>query len=128
MGYYRDPFIAALAAPSVAIIVSQSASERPGAAPAAGPPMGIPSDPRVAGPADSARLPSGVRRPPIINRGYFYRVAALDAVIGDFVAAARAQGLRSQVLSLGAGMDSTFWRLRAMGAGARAPDLYLEGT
>jgi tRNA wybutosine-synthesizing protein 4 len=54
------------------------------------------------------------RRSPLINRGYFARVAAVDLILQRFVATCRRTGDgRSQVISLGAGMDTTFFRLYA---------------
>jgi len=49
----------------------------------------------------------------MMNRGYYSRVAALDKMIQEFIETTRAQGLPSQIISLGAGMDTTYWRLKA---------------
>ncbi|GMF10877.1 unnamed protein product [Phytophthora lilii] len=50
------------------------------------------------------------RRMPIINRGYYARVAAVETLVRRFLAAA---GPRKQVVILGAGLDTMFFRLRA---------------
>lgn len=49
-----------------------------------------------------------IRRSPIINRGYFARVAARDKVVEDFL---RATNRESQIVSLGAGSDTLYFRL-----------------
>ncbi|KAA0153000.1 hypothetical protein FNF29_03520 [Cafeteria roenbergensis] len=56
------------------------------------------------------------RRSPLIHRGYFVRVACLDRTVRAFVEAA---GPSSQVVNLGGGVDSTFWRLAATGCNPR---------
>eukprot|EP00053_Salpingoeca_punica_P005865 m.57004 g.57004 ORF g.57004 m.57004 type:complete len:340 (+) comp13429_c0_seq2:153-1172(+) len=48
------------------------------------------------------------KRPPLINRGYFARVAAFRMVIDQFLALTEGKG---QIVSLGAGFDTLFWRL-----------------
>ena len=65
----------------------------------------------------SMRRPS--RRPPLINRGYFARVMALEKLVRQF---AQAAGAAAQVISVGAGLDTTFFRLRDAG------DVFAEGT
>jgi len=50
------------------------------------------------------------RRMPIINRGTWARVAAMDRVVEDFLCEDFG-GARRQVVSLGAGLDSRFFRL-----------------
>ena len=53
-----------------------------------------------------------VRRAPIINRGYYVRVAAFDKIITDFLQLNLCKnGSPKQIISLGAGIDTTFWRL-----------------
>eukprot|EP00667_Euglena_gracilis_P018208 EG_transcript_19313 len=49
---------------------------------------------------------------PLINRGYWARVRAIETVVSKFVA----QHPAAQVLSLGAGWDTLYFRLRAAGA------------
>ncbi|XP_078431773.1 leucine carboxyl methyltransferase [Wolffia australiana] len=62
-----------------------------------------------------------VRRSPIINRGYFARWATLRKLLLEFLSID--SGCAKQVLSLGAGFDTTFFQLKEEGA---APDLYVE--
>eukprot|EP00891_Asterochloris_glomerata_P002981 jgi/Astpho2/2981/fgenesh1_pm.00051_%23_4_t len=68
-----------------------------------------------------------VRRSPIINRGYFARQAALsqllDAFLGHPSNDKAGQELPKQVVSLGAGFDTTFFRLQSQG---RAPAKFVE--
>lgn len=52
------------------------------------------------------------RRSPLINRGYYSRVAALDKLIIDFLAVCKKHNTGSQIVSLGAGFDTTYWRLK----------------
>ncbi|KAG7387840.1 Leucine carboxyl methyltransferase 1 [Phytophthora pseudosyringae] len=52
------------------------------------------------------------RRMPIINRGYYARVAAVEALVRQFLGAADAQ---KQVVILGAGLDTMFFRLKSGG-------------
>ncbi|KAM1175314.1 hypothetical protein ACFX13_028399 [Malus domestica] len=68
-----------------------------------------------------------VRRSPIINRGYFARWAALRKLLNQFLDAGGNGGekghLKKQILSLGAGFDTTYFQLQDEG---RAPYLYVE--
>ncbi|BEI85964.1 hypothetical protein CcaverHIS002_0602510 [Cutaneotrichosporon cavernicola] len=60
------------------------------------------------------RLAGGnMRKAPLINVGTHHRTAALDAVVDSFLKAARG---KVQVVSLGAGSDTRFWRLAERGA------------
>ncbi|GAA5883007.1 hypothetical protein JCM3774_001757 [Rhodotorula dairenensis] len=59
------------------------------------------------------RNPAAVaRRPPLINIGTHARTWVVDSLVDQFLALPHSDG-RCQVLSLGAGTDSRFWRLRA---------------
>lgn len=70
------------------------------------------------------------RRDPLMNRGYFSRVAGLQHLLKGFLAAgARLECARSphtfpapeqrkQIVSLGAGFDTTYWRLAVRNAAA----------
>ncbi|XP_047636228.1 leucine carboxyl methyltransferase 1-like [Phacochoerus africanus] len=49
------------------------------------------------------------RKAPEINRGYFARVHGVSQLIKAFL---RKTGCNCQILNLGAGMDTTFWRLK----------------
>lgn len=68
-----------------------------------------------------------VRRSPIINRGYFSRFAALRKLLFQFLNSdanlEEVRRTKKQVLSLGAGFDTTYFQLQDEG---KAPDLYVE--
>ncbi|RLV84254.1 hypothetical protein DV515_00016303 [Chloebia gouldiae] len=54
------------------------------------------------------------RRAPLIHRGYYIRARAVDHCVQDFLL--KTQSLpRTQILSLGAGFDSLYFRLKDMG-------------
>jgi O-methyltransferase involved in polyketide biosynthesis len=57
----------------------------------------------------------------LINRGQYARVASICSVVEQFLAATAGQP--AQIVSLGAGYDTLFWRLHAAGA---APRLFVE--
>ena len=54
---------------------------------------------------------------PLINRGHYLRVAALDTICARFLCSAGLE--RAQIVSLGAGLDTRFWQLDALGMRAR---------
>ncbi|XP_066301529.1 tRNA wybutosine-synthesizing protein 4-like [Branchiostoma lanceolatum] len=54
-----------------------------------------------------------VRRAPLINRGYYIRAKAIDHVLKSFLTAH--QGIKTQLVSLGAGFDSAYFRLKSEG-------------
>mmetsp|Transcript_14505 Transcript_14505/g.27865 ORF Transcript_14505/g.27865 Transcript_14505/m.27865 type:complete len:358 (+) Transcript_14505:40-1113(+) len=62
------------------------------------------------------------RRAPIINRGYFSRVLAVHTLLDQFLEA-KFDGPERQVVSLGCGFDTTFFKLKVQG---RAPTRYIE--
>ncbi|KAL8155339.1 hypothetical protein AgCh_000645 [Apium graveolens] len=67
-----------------------------------------------------------IRRSPIINRGYFARWAAFRKLLYQFlICELNGDGshTRKQILSLGAGFDTTFFNLQDDG---KAPHLYVE--
>ncbi|EOX96465.1 hypothetical protein QUC31_005569 [Theobroma cacao] len=68
-----------------------------------------------------------VRRSPIINRGYFARWAALRKLLYQFLDCEGCNGekghTKKQILSLGAGFDTTYFQLQDEG---KAPYLYVE--
>jgi [phosphatase 2A protein]-leucine-carboxy methyltransferase len=70
-----------------------------------------------------ALAPRGARaqppRPPLIHVGTHARAWALDALVDAFLARAGA-GAQVQVVSLGAGSDTRFWRLAVRAPGAAA--------
>ncbi|QDZ22249.1 leucine carboxyl methyltransferase [Chloropicon primus] len=63
------------------------------------------------------------RRPPMINRGYFARVQAIRQAIQGFMEAAGGGSGGAQIVSLGSGWDTNFFRLREAKA---EPKLYIE--
>ncbi|XP_027564729.1 tRNA wybutosine-synthesizing protein 4 isoform X2 [Neopelma chrysocephalum] len=54
------------------------------------------------------------RRAPLIHRGYYVRARAVDHCVQDFLLKTQSHP-RTQVLSLGAGFDSLYFRLKDMG-------------
>ena len=66
--------------------------------------------------------PKFTRRSPLINRGYFARVAARDKVVHDFLQASRSSE-RNQIVALGAGSDTLFFRLKAE---SKQPTCFIE--
>ncbi|KAL2511546.1 Leucine carboxyl methyltransferase [Abeliophyllum distichum] len=68
-----------------------------------------------------------VRRSPIINRGYFARYAAVRKLLHQFlnceVNTDEQGNTKKQILSLGAGFDTTYFQLQDEG---KAPFLYVE--
>jgi len=60
------------------------------------------------------------RRPPEINRGNYARATAIHLLVQKFIQVNKGQ---CQVVSLGAGFDTLFWRLNSSGD---APRLYVE--
>ncbi|GMK58312.1 hypothetical protein CspeluHIS016_0503440 [Cutaneotrichosporon spelunceum] len=63
------------------------------------------------GPAGLTGPGGGMRKAPLINVGTHHRTAALDAVVDSFIAAGSGDGGKVQIVSLGAGSDTRFWRL-----------------
>lgn len=55
---------------------------------------------------------SPVKRPPLINIGTHARTWAVDRLVQDFLLAAEKLGKPAQVLSVGAGTDTRYWRMR----------------
>ncbi|XP_024008196.1 leucine carboxyl methyltransferase 1 isoform X2 [Eutrema salsugineum] len=68
-----------------------------------------------------------VRRSPIINRGYFSRWAAFRKLMSQFLDCGTSSNetaqAKKQILSLGAGFDTTYFQLLDEGTG---PNLYVE--
>lgn len=56
---------------------------------------------------------SAAHKPPLINVGTHHRTAALDAVVDSFLRASASSPRPAQIVSLGAGSDTRFWRLAA---------------
>ncbi|KAG7395975.1 Leucine carboxyl methyltransferase 1 [Phytophthora boehmeriae] len=55
------------------------------------------------------------RRMPIINRGYYARVAAVESLVRRFLASGDDPQTKKQVVILGAGLDTMFFRLKSQG-------------
>ncbi|GJV04119.1 leucine carboxyl methyltransferase 1 homolog isoform X1 [Tanacetum coccineum] len=67
-----------------------------------------------------------VRRSPIINRGYFARWATFRKFLNQFLSCETKSNdgqVKKQILSLGAGFDTTYFQLQDEG---KAPHLYVE--
>ncbi|CAH2039398.1 unnamed protein product [Thlaspi arvense] len=64
-----------------------------------------------------------VRRSPIINRGYFSRWAAFRKLMSQFLESGKSSQPKKQILSLGAGFDTTYFQLLDESKG---PNLYVE--
>ena len=56
-------------------------------------------------------------RPPLINVGTYVRAEALDELVSAWLALSAQEGARCQILSLGAGSDTRFWRIAVRGRG-----------
>ena len=54
-----------------------------------------------------------MKKPPLINRGYYTRHQCVSTLLGDFKRRCDDAGLGCQVLNLGAGFDTTFWHLKS---------------
>jgi len=50
-------------------------------------------------------------RPPLINIGTYVRTAAIDKLVDEWIEITRQAGQKCQILSLGAGSDTRFWRI-----------------
>ncbi|KAF7291501.1 Leucine carboxyl methyltransferase 1 [Mycena kentingensis (nom. inval.)] len=64
-------------------------------------------------------------RPPLINIGTFVRATAIDDLVFQWLRTSESEGTRCQIVSLGAGSDTRFWRL-ATGAHKDALATYIE--
>lgn len=63
---------------------------------------------------------TSIRRSPLINRGYFARIEARDTLVAKFLSVTKN---KAQILSLGAGSDTLYFRLKADG---NAPTKFVE--
>ncbi|KAI4503541.1 hypothetical protein M0802_000944 [Mischocyttarus mexicanus] len=52
------------------------------------------------------------RKPPEINRGYYARVKGIEVFIDKFL---KLSGDKSQIINLGAGFDTLYWKLKSAG-------------
>ncbi|XP_015790093.1 leucine carboxyl methyltransferase 1 [Tetranychus urticae] len=55
--------------------------------------------------------PTIERKTPEINRGYYARVVSIKIIIGQFLDYVESQGKQCQIVNLGCGFDTLFWRL-----------------
>ena len=53
------------------------------------------------------------RKPPEINRGYYARVAIVTHLVNKFIECCEAAGKQVQVINIGAGFDTLYWRLKS---------------
>ena len=51
-------------------------------------------------------------RPPLINIGTYVRSQGIDLLVEEWLQLARRSGKKAQIVSLGAGSDTRFWRLQ----------------
>ncbi|KAH9485575.1 Leucine carboxyl methyltransferase 1 [Psilocybe cubensis] len=56
-------------------------------------------------------------RPPLINIGTYVRSAGIDALVDQWIELSARGGLRCQIISLGSGSDTRFWRIAARQGG-----------
>ncbi|KJA28888.1 hypothetical protein HYPSUDRAFT_1082946 [Hypholoma sublateritium FD-334 SS-4] len=56
-------------------------------------------------------------RPPLINIGTYVRSAGIDILVNQWLSMASQSSQRCQIVSLGAGSDTRFWRIAAHSAG-----------
>jgi len=61
----------------------------------------------------SALSPRGAKKSPLINRGYWARIKIVESVVDEFLKLHKGQNV--QILSLGAGMDTLFFRMHDAG-------------
>ncbi|KAG6920218.1 hypothetical protein DXG01_004987 [Tephrocybe rancida] len=64
-------------------------------------------------------------RPPLINVGTYVRATAVDLLVDGWLESTRKTGGRAQIVSLGAGSDTRFWRV-ATGKYADVLESYVE--
>lgn len=50
-------------------------------------------------------------RPPLINIGTYVRTAGIDKLVDEWMHKAKETGQKCQIVSLGAGSDTRFWRI-----------------
>ncbi|PAA56972.1 hypothetical protein BOX15_Mlig032687g5, partial [Macrostomum lignano] len=55
------------------------------------------------------------RRAPLINRGYYIRMKAMDQALQNFISATSSEGQTRYIISLGAGFDTAYFRLKSNG-------------
>ena len=50
-------------------------------------------------------------RPPLINIGTYVRSEAIDRLVNEWLELSSAEGKKCQIVSMGAGSDTRFWRI-----------------
>ncbi|KAI1286101.1 Leucine carboxyl methyltransferase 1 [Halotydeus destructor] len=55
-----------------------------------------------------------VKKAPEINRGYYGRVSAINHLIQQFIELTKRKGSDCQIVNIGCGFDTLFWRLKAL--------------
>ena len=66
-------------------------------------------------------------RPPLINIGTYVRSTGIDMLVDQWLSMASQSGQRGQIVSLGAGSDTRFWRIAArqfMSRLRKTPSIY----
>ena len=54
-------------------------------------------------------------RPPLINIGTYVRSEAIDRLVNEWLELSSAAGKKCQIVSMGAGSDTRFWRINVRG-------------
>ena len=54
-------------------------------------------------------------RPPLINIGTYVRSEAIDRLVNEWLELSSVEGKKCQIVSLGAGSDTRFWRIMVRG-------------
>lgn len=55
-------------------------------------------------------------RPPLINIGTYVRSEAIDRLVNEWLELSSAEGKKCQIVSMGAGSDTRFWRIQVRGS------------
>ena len=108
MGYYADPYIPIFVKASIAMAGASTNSFGSTEISLSQPPAGIKSTGWAVNELPSASRSAQHIMPPLINRGYHARVQTIRASLRHFVSNFGG----SQIVSLGAGFDTTYFLLR----------------
>ena len=55
-------------------------------------------------------------RPPLINIGTYVRSEAIDRLVNEWLELSSVEGKKCQIVSMGAGSDTRFWRINVRGS------------
>ena len=55
-------------------------------------------------------------RPPLINIGTYVRSEAIDHLVNEWLELTSVEGKKCQIVSMGAGSDTRFWRIQVRGS------------